>query len=480
MPSSNNQRPNIIMIMTDDQGLWSLGCYGNNEIKTPNLDKLAESGWLFKNFFCVSPVCSPARASILTGKIPSQHGIHDWICGGDTFNKDLEPLGNGQVIEYLKDHESYSEILAQNGYVCGISGKWHMGNSHKPQKGFSYWNVHAKGGGNYYGAPMVEGDGIRIEDRYITDVFTDNALEFLEQEKANDSPFYLSIHYTAPHSPWSRKNHPEKLWDEYHENCAFESTPNNLKPASWIDKVAIPIHSEDARREALSGYFSAITAMDQNVGRVLSWLEDNNLRDNTLICFTSDNGMNMGHHGVYGKGNATYPMNMYEESVKVPFIMSHPSRLKAGMVCDSLLSHYDFMPTILEYVGLQTNHCSNIPGSSFLPILTGQDCDVRNNVVVFDEYGPVRMIRNDKWKYVHRYPDGPHELYNLENDPGETTNLVDDHSVEDIRIELKQELECWFAKYTDPDLDGRSKAVSGSGQFNWAGKRANSKSSFCQ
>ena len=145
MPCNNISQPNIIFILTDDHGCWAMGCAGNSELRTPNLDRLARTGTRYENFFCVSPVCSPARASILTGRIPSQHGVHDWIAAGDTIAK-YEPARDGVRVEYLAGQTGYTDILAQAGYTCGISGTWHMGDSHTPQKGMSFWKVHAKGG----------------------------------------------------------------------------------------------------------------------------------------------------------------------------------------------------------------------------------------------------------------------------------------------------------------------------------------------
>ena len=182
MASYDFNRPNILFILTDDQGAWAMGCAGNGEIRTPNLDRLAATGIRFENFFCVSPVCSPARASILTGRIPSQHGVHDWLRAGNH-------IGEGALTEYLAGQPGYTDYLAAASYTCGISGKWHLGDSHHPQKGFSYWEVHATGGGPYYGAPMIRDGELAREPAYVTDKITDNALAFLEQEAGAEAPF---------------------------------------------------------------------------------------------------------------------------------------------------------------------------------------------------------------------------------------------------------------------------------------------------
>ncbi|MDP6452223.1 MAG: sulfatase-like hydrolase/transferase [SAR202 cluster bacterium] len=207
MASHDPNTPNILFILSDDQGAWAMGCAGNDEIVTPNLDRLASTGIRFESFFCASPVCSPARASILTGLIPSQHGVQDFLRKG---NSKFLPQ-DGEEIDYLAGKRAYVEVLAEAGYSCGLSGKWHLGNSALPQMGFSYWNVHASGGGPYYNAPMIVDGEFSQPEGYVSDVITDNALDFLTEQLGSDSPFSLNVHYTAPHAPWNRENHPADL-----------------------------------------------------------------------------------------------------------------------------------------------------------------------------------------------------------------------------------------------------------------------------
>jgi len=460
MGEAAKNKPNIVSILTDDQGIWAMGCSGNPEIRTPNLDRLAAEGIRFESFFCVSPVCSPARASLLTGRIPSQHGIHDWLRGGNS----------GQdAIEFLENQPAYTEILAAYGYVCGFSGKWHLGDSVRPQKGFSHWYAHECGGGPYYDAPMYRDGHLIHEPGYITDAITDDALEFIRRRGGEVAPFYAAVHYTAPHSPWI-DNHPEEIVDSY-DDCPFESCP--VEPEHpWALKNSVPSGVRENRREQLKGYFAAVTAMDANVGRILDKLDAMGIRENTLVFFTSDNGYNCGHHGVWGKGNGTFPLNMYDTSVKVPTIIAHPGSIPEGVVCDELLSHYDVMPTLLEYLGLGNPEADALPGKSFLPILQGRDIDERDHVVVYDEYGPVRMIRSREYKYVHRYPYGPHELYDLQNDPDERMNLIEDPEAQAVQADMKATLDLWFDRYVDPARDGVREAVYGKGQLTRCGPAA--------
>ncbi len=509
-------RPNIVFILTDDQGPWALGCAGNHEIQTPNLDRIAAGGMRFDNFFCASPVCSPARASILTGRIPSQHGVHDWIRRGSMDSSRTPGYGYGddRGIRYLAGLPAFTEHLAAAGYTCGISGKWHLGDSAQPQKGFSFWNVFPYGGGNYYGPWMLRDGGLEREpqDRYLTDVITDGALRFLDEHAAGTGgtrsgsnaggtgvgtrstdgsgasaggrPFYLSVHYTAPHSPWETGQHPEELVSLY-ADCTFETCPEVPGGHPWQINSA-PRGTGAKRRELLSGYFAAVTGVDRGVGRIVDKLESMGRLEDTLFIFTSDNGMNMGHHGIWGKGNGTFPQNMYDTSVKVPMIISRPGHVPAGVVDLSLRSHYDLYPTLLDYVGLPNPEADQLPGTSFASLLRGSVPTRQSGagadapIVVFDEYGPVRMIRTHEWKYIHRYPYGPHELYDLTGDPGELDNLVADNATHPEAVRLRGELEQWFIRYTDPGRDGTKEPVTGKGQLDLAGTGGEGRAAFDQ
>ena len=288
----------------------------------------------------------------------------------------------------------------------------------------------------------------------------------------SDAPFSLNVHYTAPHAPWGREHHPADVFDEYHDDCAFDSVPDEPIHLSQLDKepgAATLGDTPENRRLALSGYFAAITEMDRNIGRLLDWLEENGLRENTLVVFNADNGMNMGHHGIWGKGNGTYPPNMFDTAVKVPTLISRPGHVPQDLVCDKLLSQYDFMPTLLGYLGLEASFNQPLPGRDFSAVLRGESMAGDTPVFVLDEYGPTRMIRTQRWKYVHRYPDGPNELYDLVNDPLETRNLVDDPSHTGRISNLRTDLEAWYDTYVDPRMDGAKNNVTGRGQLGLAG-----------
>lgn len=470
-----------------------MGCAGNTELRTPHIDSLAARGVRLDRFHCSSPVCSPARASLLTGRIPSSHGVQDWLRKGNVQDPEGEYRGVDRPIVYLERIRGYSDVLAENGYTCALTGKWHLGASELPQKGFSHWYAHGFGGGSYYGAHLVRDGKLEPEPRYVTDAITDDAVEFLSAVDTKN-PFYLSVHYTAPHSPWSRDNHPKELYDEYFHHCDFASMPE-LPPHPWS------LHHErwdvaNKRRDHLAGYFAAITAMDAGVGRIIAELDRRGLRESTLIVFTSDNGMNMGHHGIWGKGNGSFPLNMYDTSVQVPFIASMPGLIPEGTVSHAMTSQYDFFPTVLDFLGVEFESDPDLPGRSFAAALrggehaeTGRGSGGAEQVVVFDEYGPVRMIRSTEWKYVHRYPFGPHELYDLSSDPGEETNLYEfgiNASAEPdtgsrygrVVAEMRGRLEEWFLRYADPERDGIRSNVTGLGQVDFCDSRRTWPQSF--
>lgn len=457
------KKPNIVIFLADDHGAWALGCAGNREVMTPNLDALAAGGTRCESLFCVSPVCSPARASLLTGRIPSDHGVHDWIRKGNVDDPDGHFRGKDRAIGYLDGKDGFSDYLAQGGYRCALSGKWHMGDSLRPQKGYEYWQAYVFGGGDYYSYEWVAAGGATRMTTYVTDEITEQALNFLyERPAAAERPFLLSVHYTAPHSPWEERQHPAEVWERY-ADCPFVATPD-LPRHPWQSPTAPLGYTPEKRHSNLRGYYSAITAMDAGIGRVLAELSRQGLLEDTLVIYTSDNGMNMGHHGVWGKGNGTFPMNMYDSSVKVPFIASWPGRVPGGRLLQGLYSHYDVFPTLLELAGVENPLAAELPGRSFAGVLLGGDDRGDAGVVVYDEYGPVRMIRDRCWKYVHRYPYGPYEFYDLVNDPGETRNLIDGAEYQERIATMRMALRQWFSTYVDPARDGAYEGVTGFGQ----------------
>ncbi|MDA8061397.1 MAG: sulfatase-like hydrolase/transferase [Actinomycetota bacterium] len=467
MSSRNPARPNVLFVVADDLGSWALGCYGNTEAVTPTIDELASRGVRFDNFFCTSPVCSPARASLLSGQIPSQHGVHDWIAGAHV---------GARGEDFLAGRSTLYDLATRSGYRCGLSGKWHLGASDRPRDGFVHWFAHESGGGPYFGAPMLRGSEPLTVEGYLTDALAEDAMDFLSRESdESDDPFWLHLHFTAPHSPWVDA-HPTELVEMF-ADCDFESCPQG--PAHpWLlyhnGEVAGAVAEP---RESLMGYFAAVTGLDRALGRVLGHLDELGLRESTLVFFVSDNGFNAGHHGIWGKGNGTYPQNMFDTSVRVPAIVSQPGRIRAGTSSEALISGYDLLPSFVELLDLPDDgRAAERPGRSFAHLIgadtgTGARDGAASGepapelVVVFDEYGPVRMIRTRDWKYVARNGSWPDELYDLGADPGETENLSGSPAHAQVRADLAAELDRWFSRWAEPDHDGWSLPVTGLGQL---------------
>ncbi len=473
-------KPNIVFILSDDQGAWAMRCAGTPGLKTPNLDRIAREGLRFDNFFCASPVCSPARASLLTGRMPSAHGVHDWLRSGNVDAARFAAQGaenpyggyadEGEPIAYLDGMRAYTDTLHAAGYTCALAGKWHLGDSVRPQHGFERWCTLGKGGCFYYHPDVVENGEITVRHgEYVTDLITQRALDFIDELAGKEAPFYLSVHYTAPHAPWGADQHPAR-WIGHYDGCGFEGIPD---VPDHPDMTTGPVYGTPRRHENLRGYFAAISAMDEGIGRVLDKLSQRGILDDTLVLFTADNGMSMGHHGIWGKGNGTFPMNMYDTAVKVPFLLRYPPLVREpGGVTDALVSAVDLYPTLAQIAGCAEDVPPGLPGRSFLPVLRGEAA-LREDVVIVDEYGPVRMLRTRDWKYVHRYPYGPHALYDLRADPGEEVNLADEPALAGRVLAMRRRLEQFFLRYGDPALDGALEGVTGSGQLGLAGLRAN-------
>lgn len=461
---------NFLFILTDDQGEWALHCAGNNDIITPNLDRLANMGARFTDFFCASPVCSPARASIITGEMPSCHGVLDWLSGGNVNTKDYPHMKEhpyfkkeDRAIEYLEGHDTYIRHLADAGYRCALSGKWHLGNSVRPREGFEKWYTIGHGGCNYFNPDVCEDGKFYNEHRYVTDLITERALDFLTEFVESEAPWYVSVHYTAPHSPWTRENHKEEFLKLY-DHCEFTSMPD--EPVHPNQVATCPVGSTpEKRKEILTGYFAAVTAMDEGIGRLLDKLEESGQLENTTIIFTADNGMNMGHHGIWGKGNGTFPPNMYDSSVKVPFLIYDSQYFTGGKVIGRMAGHCDLFPTLLELAGIDYEAHGKQPGRSICSYGEHPEKENDRDVVMCDEYGKVRMIRSHRYKYVRYYETGEEQFFDLSADPGERENRAGMAEYGEEIASLRSRMEAFFERYGDGVNNGILYRVTGNGQL---------------
>ncbi|ASK65626.1 phosphodiesterase [Brachybacterium avium] len=485
-PTPAQRRPNVLLLVTDDQGAWALGSK-MPELHTPTLDRLQREGTTLERFFCASPVCSPARASLTTGRMPSAHGVHDWIrpealARTGTPERPFDP----DFLERAVGADSIAQMLSRDGYRCGMVGKWHIGSSDTPAPGFDYWWAHQLGGGPYYGAPTWAHDEVSgrpavpaeptTEPEYLTDAITRQSLDFLDRVGADDadSPFFLQVNWTAPHDPWFDGNHPEDLLALY-DDTDFPSVPDpELHP--WFKAEAFARSVAD-RHSGLAGYCAAISGVDRSISALLEDLERRGLLEDTIVVFTADNGFSCGHHGIWGKGNGTFPLNFWEPSITVPFIVRWPERIAAAAVDERPASAVDLFETIAELTGATPLEDPLRAGRSLAPRLLGGApatpeespeaagaADAPEDaVVIHDEYGANRMLRTERWKLVLRR-EGPTELYDLQEDPGEERDLSADPAHAAVLDELSGALEDWFARRSTPALSGWDSTVDGNGQ----------------
>jgi arylsulfatase A-like enzyme len=442
--------PNVVFILTDNHGAWTLGCYGNQDIRTPHLDRLAREGTLFERSYSSNAVCSPTRATYLTGLMPSQHGVHTYLGAGGAQT-------GAKAYCTIAEFRSLPEILKDAGYVCGLSGKWHLGGNLRPQEGFTEWVTMPHGHTRtFYGAEVIEGGKVRPEPGYLTDFWTDHAVRFIGTNKAR--PFFLFLAYNGPYGLGESLLQPTRnRHAQYYADKELPSFPRE-KPHPWLSANRRFVNNVQAMRS----HAAEVSGVDDGVGRVLAALKDHGLDENTLVVFTGDQGLAGGHSGFWGMGDHTRPLTAYDWTMHVPLIWRHPGRIAVGQRRDLLVSNYDFLPTVLDYLKLKDKQAEQppSPGRSYAAALGDQPVTWEN--VVFYEFENVRAVRTDRRKHIVRFPDGPDELYDLTADPGERTNLVarDAHAAE--RKALRKRLDDFFARHADPkyDLwrDGQSKA----------------------
>lgn len=418
--------PNVILIMTDDQGYGDLGVTGNTFIHTPHIDNFATQSTHFTNFY-VDPVCAPTRSALMTGKFYLRTGIYD------TFN-------GGAIMD--PDEITIAEILSSNGYQTGIFGKWHLGDNYpgRPSdQGFQSSLVHKAGGigqpgdlDNYprpdssYFDPVLYRNNKAIKTRgYCTDVFTDGALDFLEQNKEN--LFFMYVAYNAPHGPLQV---PEKYLAKY------EGKDFGLEGRA----------AEAARR-----VYAMVENVDENVGRILGFLKENSLLENTVVIFMSDNGPIPARYNAGLRGTKS---SVYEGGTKVPFFIHYPEIFEAGKKIPTTVAHIDVLPTLLDLCGLESETPPGINGSSMLPTLQGEEAIFEERYLYwqwargYPELYVNMAIRQGDYKLIgHAESDASideFELFNIAEDPYEEEDLIERE--EEKAIHLKDQLDAWHHK----------------------------------
>ncbi|MGB0580483.1 MAG: PVC-type heme-binding CxxCH protein [Limisphaerales bacterium] len=449
------KQPNIVFILTDNQGAWQLGCYGNPDFKTPHIDRMAREGVRFTHAYANNAVCSPTRATYLTGLTPSQHGVHRYLSAGR--------LQIGPQAKYtLEEFTTLPEVLHSKGYVCGLSGKWHLGDNHNPPDGFSFWvtkkHGHSKG---FLNQPVIEGGKTNIIAKHQTEYWTDRGIEFIEANKKK--PFFLYLAYNGPYtlSGAMREKVPSPWSDPYVDN-PLPSFPRPKKIHPWQRNQHDLIGDIEAGRN-LAGQ---VTAVDAGVGRILDTLKRLKIDDNTLVIYAADQGAVAGHAGFWGMGDHTRPLHGRDGTTHIPMIFRWPGKIPANHTEDKIVTNYDFMPSVLSLLGYEMpTKPLKSPGRDFSPTLTGKPLKQWQDEL-FYEFENVRSIRTRDWKYVERLGENPPiELYDLRKDPDELINLAAASKHTALRAGLKRRLHAWFFRYTDPKWDlwrgGKSKTRIG-------------------
>ncbi len=457
--TSSTQRPNIIFIMADDHASHAISCYGSRINKTPNLDKLAAQGMRFDNCFCTNSICSPSRAVILTGKYSHLNGVVD----------------NGS--DFDTSQQTFPKLLDKAGYQTALIGKWHLsgyGSQTVSPASFDHYCVLIgdSGQGSYFDPVFRENGKQKRIEGYVTDIVTDLSIEWLNNRQ-KDKPFCLMLHHKAPHRHWRSDDEHESMYRQTQipEPVTFDDDYKTREQTAGNTDLTIEKHliKKDYKAtipDNLSGdeikkwkyqhfikdYLRTIASIDGNLGRLLDFLDEQNLADNTLIVYTSDQGFFLGDHGLFDK------RFMYEESLRMPLVMRLPKMISAGSLNKDIVLNLDFAPTFVDLAGV--NIPSDIQGRSLKPLLNGNTpSDWRQSMYYhYYEYpygwGVRRHygIRTHKYKLIHFYYDCDiWELYDLEKDPYELTNIYSDPAYDEVITKLKAELASLREKYGDSD-----------------------------
>jgi arylsulfatase A-like enzyme len=472
--AERDARPNILFIMSDDHGYQAIGAYGSRVNKTPNLDRIARDGMRFDRCFVTNSICGPARAVILTGKYSHLNGF---VRNGNTFN------GGQQTV---------AKLLQKAGYQTAVVGKWHLRST---PTGFNHYHV-LIGQGPYYNPPMLTSAGRVAHTGYTTDIITDEALSWLKENRDPEKPFFLIYQHKAPHRNWQPGPkylnkydgdtiaEPPTLFDDYsgrgtpaktqamtvakhlNPNDLKLTTPRGLTPeqlALWNkaygDKnkqfAKAKLEGDDLVRwkyqRYVKDYLRCVDSVDENVGRVLDYLDETGLAENTIVFYTSDQGWYLGEHGWYDK------RWMYEESFRTPLLVRWPGKTKAGSVSEDLVMNLDFAETFLDIAGVEIP--ADMQGRSLRGVLSGKTPEDWRDDVYYHYYEfpgahSVRRhygVRTDRYKLIYFYRIDEWELFDLRNDPYEMKSVYADPAYADTVNMMKARLEKARERYGDND-----------------------------
>jgi len=420
---SGSRPPNVLVILPDEWRAQALGCMGNPDVHTPNLDRLASEGLLFRHMLANTPVCCPARANLLTGTYASR---------------------NGMVANDLRLRESeitLANLLGDAGYRTGYIGKWHLdGGPRVPgfvppgprRHGFQFWAANECWLNYFYGWYFRDDNVPILMTEYEPQAWTDIAIEFLYESQDQKRPFFLILAPHTPHDPYIAPEEYVKMYDAR----ALSMRPN------WLEGTP------GGERKDIAGYYAAITAVDAQIGRLLKVLKELGMEENTLVLFTSDHGNMLGSQG------AVLKRKPWEESIGVPGIIRYPGKVSAGKKSDALFSHVDLCPTLLSLC--QVAVPGHMQGADFSGVILGQQ-DSGPDSAYFQIFGPYhgdgtahawRGVRTERYMYA-RWESGPWLLYDLENDPYEMKNLAAEPSASALLREMERRLADWMMRVGD-------------------------------
>lgn len=445
------ERPsNLVFILTDNHGPWTLGCYGNPDIRTPNIDRLAAEGTLFERAFANNAVCSPTRATLLTGLMPCQHGVHRYLGAGGAQT-------GPHAYNTLEEFDTLPSLLVNAGYVAGLVGKWHLGGNLEPQEGFTTWVTKPHGASaGFYDQDVIEAGQVRREPQYLTDFWTERAVQFIAEHR--ERPFFLMLAYNGPYGLGGAMREPiRNRHAGFYADKPLLSFPRT-EPQPWNHNYGDWIGDEQIIRK----YAAEVSGIDDGVGRLMDALQQHGLTTNTLVVFTADQGLSGGHAGYWGMGDHTRPLTAFDWTMTIPLIFHQPGRIPAGRRVGNLVSNYDLLPTLDALLGLPGRAPGQppLPGRDFSPLLKGAPIDWED--LHYYEFENVRAIRTDRWKYIERIHQSPNELYDLAADPEERHNLYGDPALEDTLLALRRRMHAFFDAHADPEWDlwhgGQSKS----------------------
>ena len=436
--------PNIVFILIDDLRWDDLGIAGHPFLKTPNIDRIGREGALFRNAFITAPLCSPSRASFLTGQYAHTHGITDNV---------NRSAASHQLI-------TFPFLLRQSGYTTAFIGKWHMGNDDSQRPGFDRW-VSFKGQGSYID-PEINEDGKELRAKgYITDLLSGYAIEFIKRR--HDKPYLVYLAHKAIHPEVMQhddgsvnladaerfipaERHRSLFTGKKIPRRASAMRPPTGKPALERKIGDLPpLGANTATRdESVLGRLRSLIAIEEGVGEILRALKETNQLDNTVIVFTSDNGYFYGEHGLSVERRLAY-----EESIRMPLLIRYPKAIKAATVRDEFALNIDLAPTLLELAGVSGP--TRMEGRSLVPLLNGTKTEWRKSFLIeyySDKVFPrirqmgYKAVRNERWKYIHYFElEGMDELYDLKADPYEMTNIIRQPRAARIVDGMKREME---------------------------------------